>query len=51
VTVALIKPDLASNPEKIEDILAKIEENRLEIVADEEKLLSIDEVKQLYNHR
>ena len=46
VTVALIKPDLTSNLEKIEEILAKIEDHGLEIVADEEKLLSVEEVKE-----
>ena len=51
VTVALIKPDLTSNAERIEEILSKIEDHGLEIVADEEKLLSVDEVKQLYEHR
>ena len=51
VTVALIKPDLTSNLEKIEEILAKIEDHGLEIVADEEKLLSVEEVKELYAHK
>ena len=32
----------------MEDVLAKIEENGLEIVADEEKVLSVEEVKELY---
>ena len=48
VTVAVMKPDLTSNTDKMEDILEKIEQNGLEIVADEEKVLSVEEVKQLY---
>ena len=51
VTVALIKPDLTANEEKIEEILRKIEENGLEIVADEEKMLSVEEVNELYAHK
>ena len=51
VTVALIKPDLTANEEKIEEILHKIEENGLEIVADEEKMLSVEEVHELYAHK
>ena len=35
----------------MEEILAKIEDHGLEIVADEEKLLSVDEVAELYAHR
>ena len=49
--MALIKPDLTANEEKIEEILRKIEENGLEIVADEEKMLSVEEVNELYAHK
>ena len=51
VTVALIKPDLTASQEKIEEILQKIEDNGLEIIADEEKVLSIEEARQFYCHR
>ena len=51
VTVAVIKPDLTSNEEIMRDVLEKIEQNGLEIVADEEKVLSIEQVKQLYAHK
>ena len=48
VTVGILKPDVVSDQNKIGKILDMIEQNGIEIVADEEKILNADDVASLY---
>lgn len=48
VTVGIMKPDVVSDQNKCGKVLDMIEQNGLEIVADEEKILDADDVAKLY---
>ena len=48
VTVGILKPDVVSDQNKTGKILDMIEQNGIEIVADEEKILNADDVASLY---
>ncbi|XP_076821346.1 thioredoxin domain-containing protein 3 homolog isoform X2 [Clavelina lepadiformis] len=50
VTVALIKPDVVQN-EQVDEIISKIEDAGIEILANDERMLSEEEAREFYQNK